>query len=180
MSPLREPVTIKTATTDLKGVLYVGEDGLPELRVEQRHPTIPYTRVDTCRPWSLPAAWTVCPLHAAGWGVLYDAWTDIEVVLQHIRDAQREAEAMARPCDDCGEPNPCRCIEALPGEPHNEDAICGLCGEAGADKIPHPVYWPDERKPETTLVHADCENAECKRASDLITGKQREDFLRNL
>ena len=57
---------------------------------------------------------------------------------------------------------------------------CGLCGELGADKLPHPVYWPDEQRPDTKLVHAECEDAECKRASDLITGKQREDFMRNL
>lgn len=31
-------------------------------------------------------------------------------------DERTEDEAeMRRPCDTCGEPNPCRCIEALPG-----------------------------------------------------------------
>ena len=42
--------------------------------------------------------------------------------------------------------------------------ICGLCGELGADKIPHPAYWPTEKKPETELVHAECEKEECERA----------------
>lgn len=50
---------------------------------------------------------------------------------------------------------------------HNDDpeeGICGLCGLPGADKIPHTSYWPGERRPETDLVHADCEQAECARA----------------
>jgi hypothetical protein len=29
--------------------------------------------------------------------------------------------------------------------------ICGLCGEPGADKIPHSVYWPGEQGPDGTL-----------------------------
>lgn len=60
------------------------------------------------------------------------------------------------------------------------DDICGFCGLPEADKIPHPIRWPDERNPGTQLVHAACEEAECSRASSLITGKRRDDFLRNL
>ena len=45
-----------------------------------------------------------------------------------------------------------------------EEDICGLCGEPGADKMPHPVHWPTEQIPETDLVHADCEKEECERA----------------
>lgn len=61
-----------------------------------------------------------------------------------------------------------------------DDDICGFCGLSGADKIPHPVRWPDENSAGTEYVHAVCEAEECRRASDLITGKRREDFLRNL
>lgn len=42
--------------------------------------------------------------------------------------------------------------------------ICGLCGQPGADKFPHPVHWPTETKPDTPLVHAECEKLECERA----------------
>jgi hypothetical protein len=48
----------------------------------------------------------------------------------------------------------------------NEDDICGLCGEPGADKYPHPEHWPGEQIPNETFVHAECEQAECKRAFD--------------
>ena len=58
-----------------------------------------------------------------------------------------------------------------------DDDICGLCGEHGADKIPHPIYWPQERRPDTDQVHAECEAQECQRASDLCQGREREDFI---
>ncbi len=45
-----------------------------------------------------------------------------------------------------------------------EEDICGLCGEGGADKLPHPCYWPTEQRPGTKLVHTECENDECERA----------------
>jgi len=65
-----------------------------------------------------------------------------------------------------------------------EDDICGLCGEAGADKIPHPVYWPTEQKPGSDLVHASCEAAECQRAfleyRDRVGQKGIAEFLRRL
>ena len=61
----------------------------------------------------------------------------------------------------------------------NGDDVCGFCGQPGADKTPHPVSWPDENSAGTELVHAECEQEECARASALITGKRRDDFLRN-
>lgn len=64
---------------------------------------------------------------------------------------------------------------AKPTEPNE---ICGFCGLPGADKIPHPVLWPDESSAGTHLVHEVCEDAECARASALIAGKSRDDFLR--
>lgn len=60
----------------------------------------------------------------------------------------------------------------------NED-ICGFCGLPGADKVPHPIRWPQENCAGTDFVHAECESAECARASALCQGKEREDFLRN-
>lgn len=62
----------------------------------------------------------------------------------------------------------------------DEDDICGLCGLPGADKIPHPIYWPQEQRPDTDLVHDECERAECERASALCQGREREEFLNNI
>jgi hypothetical protein len=52
------------------------------------------------------------------------------------------------------------------------DDICGLCGKPGADKYKHPMHWPGEENPEGEFVHAECEQAECKRAFDLLTPEQ--------
>jgi hypothetical protein len=60
------------------------------------------------------------------------------------------------------------------------DDVCGFCGQPGADKIPHPVRWPGEESAGTELVHATCEDAECRRAHSLLSDKQREQFLRTL
>ena len=68
--------------------------------------------------------------------------------------------------------------EATVCDPQPDD-ICGFCGLPGADKIPHPIRWPDENSAGTDLVHAACEDAECARASAMITGKARDAFLRN-
>ena len=61
-----------------------------------------------------------------------------------------------------------------------DEDLCGLCGESGADKIPHPMHWPGEAIPDTPLVHAACEQAECKRAHALLSDKQRESLLRSI
>lgn len=61
----------------------------------------------------------------------------------------------------------------------DERDICGFCGLPGADKIPHPIRWPDENSAGTELVHAECEAAECERASAMCQGKARDEFLRN-
>lgn len=55
--------------------------------------------------------------------------------------------------------------------------ICGLCGKPGADKIPHPMYWPRERKPGTPYVHAECERAESERAMEAMTEAERREYL---
>jgi len=57
-----------------------------------------------------------------------------------------------------------------------EQDICGFCGLPGADKIPHPIRWPGEQSAGTDFVHAECEDAECRRAHTLLTDVERETF----
>lgn len=57
---------------------------------------------------------------------------------------------------------------------------CGLCGEPGADKMPHPIYWPGEQRPDTDLVHAECENEECQRAHAELSPAEIEAVLRSI
>lgn len=59
----------------------------------------------------------------------------------------------------------------------NDQDICGLCGEPGADKIPHPLRWPGEQAPDTDLVHAECESEACRIAHEALSDKQRKEFL---
>lgn len=61
-----------------------------------------------------------------------------------------------------------------------EEDICGLCGEPGADKMAHPIHWPGERIPNGPCVHAECEEEECKRAHSLLSDFDRQRFLRSL
>lgn len=61
-----------------------------------------------------------------------------------------------------------------------DDDICGFCGLAGADKIPHPMRWPGEESAETKYVHAECEVGECKQAYWALTDEQRQAFLRTI
>ncbi len=73
----------------------------------------------------------------------------------------------------------CRdCWIYLGGE--SDEDTCGLCGEPGADKIPHPNYWPGEQRPDTEFVHAECEQAEQARAHAALSQEERESILRNL
>ncbi len=71
-----------------------------------------------------------------------------------------------------------------PAKPEREDAegddICGLCGKPGADKMPHPVHWPGEEAPTTQYIHAECEDAECKRAHAAQSQEERDAFLRTI
>jgi len=62
----------------------------------------------------------------------------------------------------------------------DDEDICGLCGQPGADKLAHPMRWPGEQIPEGRFVHADCEQHECARAWSLLTDQQRQDFLRTI
>jgi hypothetical protein len=58
-----------------------------------------------------------------------------------------------------------------------DDDLCGLCGLPGADKIPHPEYWPGERRPETDLIHAECEVEETERAFMALSEEERRSHL---
>jgi hypothetical protein len=61
-----------------------------------------------------------------------------------------------------------------------DEDICGLCGEPGADKVPHPEHWPGEQIPDTDLVHAECEDEECRRAHSELTDAQRRAVIRGI
>lgn len=58
--------------------------------------------------------------------------------------------------------------------------LCGLCGKPGADKVAHPNYWPGERRPTGPLVHAACEDEECRRAHAELSDAERAAFLRSI
>lgn len=58
--------------------------------------------------------------------------------------------------------------------------ICGFCGQPGADKIPHPIRWPNEACAGTTYVHSACEDEECRRAHNQLSDKERADFIRSI
>jgi len=62
----------------------------------------------------------------------------------------------------------------------DKEDICGFCGEPGADKMPHPVRWPGEESAGTELVHAECEQEECRRAHVLLSDDERRRFLETL
>ncbi len=64
--------------------------------------------------------------------------------------------------------------------PEENEDICGFCGEPGADKMPHPMRWPGEQSAGTELVHAECEQEECRRAHAELTDEERQRFLRTL
>lgn len=69
---------------------------------------------------------------------------------------------------------------SVPESTEDEEDICGLCGESGADKIPHPIHWPGETIPDGEFVHATCEQEECARAHAALSDEQRRSFLRDL
>lgn len=68
--------------------------------------------------------------------------------------------------------------------PNEEQDICGLCGQAGADKMAAwtggGVLWPGERHPTTEFVHASCEHAEQGRAHAALSESERAAFLQRI
>lgn len=106
---------------------------------------------------------------------------------------QREGEAdemsqKIQRCTECDQPTG-RCEEDEMRTPNGDGPyceecwsdldICGLCGLPGADKFAHPVHWPGEQIPDSILVHAECESAECRRAHAALSDGERQAFLRN-
>lgn len=87
---LREKVCIKTPTGDFEGELYVGVDGLPELRMVAGDVWSP-----CYRPATFPATWSLIAIGGRAHGVLLQAWIDISDIRSAVVDAQREAEAEA-------------------------------------------------------------------------------------
>lgn len=98
MNRLRESVIIHTPGGDLQGELFVGADGLPELRLESDIIyAYPY------RPATIPATWG--PIVDADderiEGPLLAAWRGIDSIRQAIAMIQRDAEAEERREPDC-------------------------------------------------------------------------------
>ncbi len=72
----------------------------------------------------------------------------------------------------------------LEGEQDDQDR-CAICGELGADKIPHPCHWPGEFAPSPgEYVHQECEREECGRAHREFYGRAGDkgvrEFLRQI
>lgn len=65
-----------------------------------------------------------------------------------------------------------------------DEYLCGLCGEGGADKMAlwtgGGVYWPGERVADTKMVHQECERSETRRAHAALTQEQRDAVLRSV
>ena len=66
----------------------------------------------------------------------------------------------------------------------DEEDICGLCGEPGADKMATwtggGVYWPGEEIPDSEFVHDECEREERARAHSLLSTEEIRAILRGL
>lgn len=89
---LTERVRVITGTgTRLAGCLFVGADGLPEVRVKED--AVEGEVWQALRPSQFPDAWN---LLSPTCGELYQAWREIEAVQMRLRVAQREAEDEAQ------------------------------------------------------------------------------------
>lgn len=102
MSTLHESVIIRTgAGPNLHGELFVGEDGLPTLRIP-RYPdnsSFKSAFYDFYIPATFPATWTVCYHPGNETDILIYVWTRICDMRREIVDAQREVE-QHEPDDD--------------------------------------------------------------------------------
>jgi len=91
---LREPVEIWTTNPALRrvayGVLFVGVDGLPEVRVTEDAVEGEVHQV-FC-PATIPACWIVMPPKGGQRGVLLDAWREIEAIRERLKAAEQEAD----------------------------------------------------------------------------------------
>lgn len=70
------------------------------------------------------------------------------------------------------------------GAEEEQEDVCGLCGEPGADKMAcwtgGGVYWPGETMPDTEFVHQSCEQEERHRAHAALSDSERAAFLRSI
>lgn len=98
-------------------------------------------------------------------------------------DSPDIAQSYMGECAGAQRPWEYRVIELEPSQTDPPDDICGLCGKAGADKMAlwtgGGVYWPGERRPETEMVHAECEHAETARAHAALSQDQRDAVIRS-
>ena len=90
---MTEPVEIWTTNPPLHrvayGVLFVGVDGLPEVRVTED--AVEGEVHQVFRPATIPACWVVMPPEGEWRGVLLEAWHEIEGIRERLRAAEREA-----------------------------------------------------------------------------------------
>ena len=90
--PLTEEVMVKTDTgVDMRGKLFVGADGLPEVRVTEE--AVEGDVHQVFRPATFPAAWSLRATRTTGPGPLLTAWQEIEHIREEIAIAEREAES---------------------------------------------------------------------------------------
>ena len=94
MSALREDITIKTATSTLNGWLYVGQDGLPDVRIKEE--AVEGDVWQTFRPSQFPAAWELRQAEPGDVGILFESWRTIMEMQFDIAQAQRETEDDAK------------------------------------------------------------------------------------
>ena len=89
--PLIQKVIVKTDTgVDLRGRLFVGHDGLPEIRVIED--AVEGEVHQVFRPATFPAVWSLRAPRNPWPGALLTAWQEIEEIREAIAIAEREAE----------------------------------------------------------------------------------------
>ena len=89
--PLYEMVIVKTDTgVEMSGKLFVGADGLPEVRVTED--AVEGEVHQVFRPATFPAVWSLRAPRNPWPGALLTAWQEIEEIREAIAIAEREAE----------------------------------------------------------------------------------------
>ena len=88
---LTEEVRILIDTgVEMHGKLFVGLDGLPEVRVTED--AVEGEVHQVFRPATFPAAWSLRATRTTGPGPLLTAWQEIEHLREEIAIAEREEE----------------------------------------------------------------------------------------
>ena len=92
--PLTEVVMVKTDTgVEMSGVLFVGDDRLPEVRIYED--AVEGEVHQVFRPATFPAVWTLRAPCNTWPGVLLESWFKIEQIRGDIAFAERLEEARA-------------------------------------------------------------------------------------